>query len=84
MSVASATPDLFPYRTVTSGRTLEGEKKGVAMTLIMGGVTLLVLGFVWFVLPTLRTFGHPAFEPVSRNDQSVYYAQSTGVEHAGI
>ena len=54
------------------------------MTLIMGGVTLLVLGFVWFVLPTLRTFGHPAFEPVSRSDASVYYAQSAGVEHAGI
>jgi hypothetical protein len=54
------------------------------MTWIIGGVTVLVLGFVWFVLPTLRTFGHPAFEPVSRSVASVYYAQSTGVEHAGI
>lgn len=54
------------------------------MTWIIGGVTLLVLGVVWFVLPTLRTFGHPAFEPVSLNDESVYYAQSAGVEHAGI
>jgi hypothetical protein len=54
------------------------------MTLIMVGATLLVLGFVWFVLPTLRTFSHPAFEPVPRNDESVYYAQSVGVEHAGI
>jgi hypothetical protein len=53
--------------------------------MIIGGVVLLVLlGTMWFLVPTLRTFAHPAFEPVSVDDASIYYAQSTGVEHAGI
>jgi hypothetical protein len=52
--------------------------------MIFGGVVLLVLlGAVWFLLPTLRTLGHPDFEPVSIDDESVFVAQSTGVEHAG-
>ena len=53
--------------------------------MIIGGVVLLVvLGMVWFLVPTLRTFAHPAFEPVNADEMSVYHAQSTGVQHAGI
>ena len=53
--------------------------------MIIGGVVLLVvLGTMWFLVPTFRTFRQPAFAPASRNDVSIYYAQSTGVEHAGI
>jgi hypothetical protein len=53
--------------------------------MIIGGVVLLVvLSMVWFLVPTLRTFAHPAFEPVNADDARVFYAQSTGVEHAGI
>ena len=41
--------------------------------MIIGGVVLLVvLGTAWFLLPTLRTFAHPAFEPVSVDDASVF------------
>ena len=54
------------------------------MTWIMAVPPVLVLGFVWFVLPTLRTFG--IARPSSRcraTSRASYYAQSIGVEHAG-
>ena len=44
------------------------------MGMVIGLVVLvaLVLGsVVWFLLPTVRTFGGPDFEPVPRDDASV-------------
>jgi hypothetical protein len=49
----------------------------VAMLLVP---VLVVVGVaVWLLAPTLRTFRGPAFEPASKDDQSVLDAQQNQV-----
>jgi hypothetical protein len=41
---------------------------------ILGGAAFFVVG-LWIAAPTLRTFLRRDFEPVRRNDASVFQAQ---------
>jgi hypothetical protein len=55
------------------------------MTWVIRGVVLVMsLGSAWVAVPTVRALVHPGFQPVSKDEHSVFHAQMTGVEHAGI
>jgi hypothetical protein len=48
---------------------------------MIGGATLLapiVVGAVWFLAPTLRTFRGPEFEPTAKDEASIERAQMSG------
>jgi hypothetical protein len=53
----------------------------------LGGLALLLVlvvgGAAWLLVPTLRTFRGPAFEPISTDDASVFQAQQGGMIGGG-
>jgi hypothetical protein len=48
-----------------------------AVVLVVIGLTVLA-GGAWLLAPSIRTFLRPGFEPTSKDDLSVYRAQSSG------
>jgi len=46
-------------------------------------VLALVAVSVWFIVPTLRTFRGPGFEPSAKDDESVLRAQQTRMVDGG-
>jgi hypothetical protein len=44
---------------------------------IIAGLAV-VGGAAWWLVPTLRTFSGPAFEPASRDEESILRAQQSG------
>jgi hypothetical protein len=58
----------------------------MAMWWIVVGVALgltLLAAAVWLLAPSIRTFVRPGFEPTSKDDLSVYRAQSSGDSRGG-
>jgi hypothetical protein len=54
----------------------------VGGAVVLGGGGVAAMG-VWVLGPTLRTFFRPEFEPASRDDESIYRAQSSGDSRGG-
>jgi hypothetical protein len=46
-----------------------------------GAVLALLAAGVWLLAPAIRTFSRHDFEPTSKDDLSVYRAQSSGESH---
>jgi ABC-type nickel/cobalt efflux system permease component RcnA len=50
----------------------------VLFFVLAGIAVVLLIGVgLWFLVPTVRTFGHPDFEPTPKDDESVFQAQQT-------
>lgn len=51
---------------------------------VFGIVGLLACaGAVWLLVPTIRTFRGPGFEPSRRDDESVLLAEQPGIVNGG-
>ncbi len=55
------------------------------LMMLVGAAVLAVLvgALAWFLVPTVRTFGGPDFEPVPKDDPSVHHAVHAGVLDGG-
>ena len=54
------------------------------IALVIGVPLVLCIGVsLWFIVPTLRTFRHPDFEPTYTDDEAVFQAQQKFTPGAG-